>query len=83
LWPGAAGAGRGDVLNALGEWLDPRGVETFSFHTPTDEERDRPLMWRYWRSLPANGRIGVFAGSWYTETLREQATEKGTGPARP
>jgi polyphosphate kinase 2 (PPK2 family) len=73
---GAAGAGRGDVLNALGEWLDPRGVETFSFHTPTDEERDRPLMWRYWRSLPANGRIGVFAGSWYTETLREQATDK-------
>ena len=73
---GVAGAGRGDVLNALGEWLDPRGVETFSFHTPTDEERDRPLMWRYWRSLPANGRIGVFAGSWYTETLREQARGK-------
>ncbi|MBL9193325.1 MAG: polyphosphate:AMP phosphotransferase [Opitutaceae bacterium] len=73
---GVAGAGRGDVLNALGEWLDPRGVETFSFHTPTDEERDRPLMWRYWRSLPANGRIGVFAGSWYTETLREQAKGK-------
>ena len=33
---GVDGAGRGDVLNALGEWLDPRGVETFSFHTPTD-----------------------------------------------
>jgi len=73
---GVAGAGRGDVLNALGEWLDPRGVETFSFHTPTDEERDRPLMWRYWRSLPASGRIGIFAGSWYTETLREESLNK-------
>jgi AMP-polyphosphate phosphotransferase len=73
---GVDGAGRGEVLNALGEWLDPRGVETFSFHPPSDEERDRPLMWRYWRNLPARGRIGLFAGSWYTETLREEARSK-------
>ncbi len=73
---GVDGAGRGDVLNALGEWLDPRGVETFSFQSPTDEECQRPLMWRYWRRLPARGRIGVFAGSWYTEVLREEIGDK-------
>src|SRR5690242_278391 len=28
---GPEGAGRGDLLNALAEWLDPRGVETFSY----------------------------------------------------
>ncbi len=70
---GVEGAGRGEVINTLGGWLDPRGVETFSFHEPTDEERERPLMWRYWRSLPTRGRIGIYAGSWYTETLREEA----------
>ena len=70
---GVDGAGRGEVINTLGGWLDPRGVETFSFHEPTDEERERPLMWRYWRCLPTRGRIGIYAGSWYTETLREDA----------
>jgi len=70
---GVEGAGRGETVNTLGGWLDPRGVETFAFHSATDEERERPLMWRFWRSLPSVGRIGIYAGSWYTETLREEA----------
>ena len=70
---GFEGAGRGEVINTLSGWLDPRGLETFAIQEPTDEERERPFMWRFWRSLPANGRIGIYAGSWYTETLREEA----------
>ncbi len=69
---GYEGAGRGEVINTLSGWLDPRGVETFAFQEPTDEERERPFMWRFWRSLPASGRIGIYAGSWYTEALREE-----------
>ncbi|MDB6093200.1 MAG: tmk 2 [Verrucomicrobia bacterium] len=70
---GPEGAGRGNLLNTLAEWLDPRGVETFSYHPPTDSERARPHQWRFWQSLPGMGRIGLYAGSWYTETLRESA----------
>ncbi len=70
---GPEGAGRGTLLQTLAEWLDPRGVETFSYHPPTDNERAHPHQWRYWRSLPGLGRIGLYAGSWYTETLREEA----------
>ena len=73
---GVAGAGRGDVLNTLGGWLDPRGTETFSFQDPSDEERRRPFLWRFWRSLPPRGKIGIYAGSWYTETLNEEAKSK-------
>lgn len=73
---GVEGAGRGEVINTLNGWLDPRGVETFAFGEPTDEERQRPWMWRYWRSLPAAGRIGVYAESWYTETLRAETTKR-------
>ena len=69
---GVEGAGRGDLINTLNGWLDPRGVDTVAFQAPTDEERERPLMWRFWRSLPPRGRMGIFAGSWYTETLREE-----------
>jgi polyphosphate:AMP phosphotransferase len=68
---GEEASGKGEVVNILNAWLDPRGVETFSFHEPTDEERERPLMWRYWRSLPPSGRMGIYAGSWYTEALRD------------
>ena len=73
---GPEGAGRGDLLNALAEWLDPRGVETFSYHAPTDSERAHPPQWRFWQSLPGLGRIGLYAGSWYTETLREEARSR-------
>jgi polyphosphate:AMP phosphotransferase len=73
---GPEGAGRGNLLNTLAEWLDPRGVETFSYHVPTEEERQHPPQWRLWRSLPGIGRIGFYAGSWYTETLRDEARSK-------
>jgi polyphosphate:AMP phosphotransferase len=80
---GFEAAGRGELINTLSGWLDPRGVETFSFQEPTDEERERPFMWRFWRSLPTTGRIGIYAGSWYTETLREQAASgKSAGEIR-
>ena len=76
LLAGPEGAGRGDVLHALTGWLDPRGVETFTYFAPTDEERKHPHQWRFWRSLPSIGRIGLYAGSWYTEALREVARSK-------
>jgi polyphosphate:AMP phosphotransferase len=66
---GDEAAGRGDVVNILNGWLDPRGVETFAFHAPTDEERERPPMWRFWRSLPPRGRMAIYAGGWHTEAL--------------
>jgi polyphosphate:AMP phosphotransferase len=68
---GDEAAGKGDVVNLLNGWLDPRGVETFAFHEPTDEERERPPMWRYWRCLPPRGRMAIYAGSWHTDALSE------------
>lgn len=73
---GPEGAGRGDLLNTLAEWLDPRGVETFSYHPPTEDEKAHAPAWRFWRDLPGLGRIGLYAGSWYTETLREEARSR-------
>ena len=68
---GVEGAGKGEVVNVLNAWLDPRGAETFGFHLPTDEERDRPPMWRYWRCLPPRGRIAIYAGGWHGDALRQ------------
>ncbi len=69
LVSGQDGAGKGETINLLYEWMDPRFLSTLAFAGPTDEERERPPMWRYWRSLPPKGRIGIFAGSWYSEPI--------------
>ncbi|AXE35785.1 polyphosphate:AMP phosphotransferase [Chromobacterium phragmitis] len=66
---GFDGAGRGETMNLINEWLDPRLIDTVAFDKPNDEARARPWMWRYWKELPANGRIGMFFGSYYSDTL--------------
>lgn len=63
---GVDGAGRGETVNLLNEWMDPRYVQTHGMGEPSDEELERPMMWRFWRALPPKGRVGVFLGSWYT-----------------
>ncbi len=63
---GVDGAGRGETVNLLNAWMDPRFIQTHGMGEPSDEELDRPMMWRFWRELPPKGRIGVFLGSWYT-----------------
>jgi polyphosphate:AMP phosphotransferase len=66
---GVDGAGKGETVNLFNEWMDPRHIHTNAFGAMTDEERDRPEMWRFWRSLPPRGRIGILFGSWYTDPI--------------
>ncbi|MBI4423711.1 MAG: polyphosphate:AMP phosphotransferase [Elusimicrobia bacterium] len=70
---GVEGAGRTDFLNLLLEWMDPRAVQVHALSEPTDEERERPTFWRFWRRLPPRGRLSVFLGSWYTDPIVDRA----------
>ncbi|HEX8201476.1 MAG TPA: polyphosphate:AMP phosphotransferase [Isosphaeraceae bacterium] len=65
IMAGLGGAGKSETVNLLLEWLDARGIETHAMREPTDEERQRPPMWRFWRALPPRGRMGIFFGAWY------------------
>ncbi|WP_243305254.1 polyphosphate:AMP phosphotransferase [Geothrix oryzisoli] len=73
LVAGVDGAGKSETVNTLNEWMDPRHIQTHGLAEPTDEERERPHMWRYWRLLPPKGTIGIFDGSWYTWPILERA----------
>lgn len=66
---GVDGAGKGDTLNLLNAWMDPRHISTNALRPVGDDLVGRPPMWRFWRALPANGRIAVFVGSWYSRPL--------------
>ncbi len=70
---GVDGSGKGSAVQMLNEWMDPRHIHTQAFGDPWPEEAARPHAWRYWRGLPARGRIGLVFGSWYTDLLREAA----------
>ena len=66
---GVDGAGKGETVNLLNEWMDPRHIQVHAMGEMTDEERERPAMWRFWRASPPKGKIGVFFGSWYTAPI--------------
>ena len=73
---GTGGAGKGELVHRLNEWLDPRGVATQALSHPSDEERERPEFWRFWRILPGRGRIGILFGSWYVDPIVRRAYGK-------
>ena len=78
---GVDGAGRGEVVNRLHEWLDARGLEVQSYWNETDEERERPYWWRFWRSLPPRGNIGILFGAWYTAPMSRRGLDDLDDPA--
>lgn len=69
VFAGVDGAGKDESVNLLNEWLDPRWVVTRAYGETSDEERERPEYWRYWRDLPPKGRFGLFLSSWYHDPL--------------
>ncbi len=73
---GVEGAGKGEVVSLIHKWMDVRGLETHAFWEETDEERLRPRFWRFWRALPAHGRLHVLFGSWYTQPIISAAMKQ-------
>jgi AMP-polyphosphate phosphotransferase len=73
---GVKGAGILDTVNLLNTWMDPRWIATTTFDDPTDEEMERPVFWRYWRSLPKAGAIGLYPGGWYMDPIFQHCTGK-------
>jgi polyphosphate:AMP phosphotransferase len=73
---GAEGAGKGETVNLLMSWLDARGVQAHALGDPSEEERERPEFYRFWRRLPPRGRVGIFFGSWYTRPISEHSLKK-------
>ena len=84
VFAGVDGAGKGETVNLLSEWMDPRWIVTRAYGPPSDEESERPEYWRFWRDLPPNGRIGFFLSSWYSRPdPRSRQRPQHQGRLRP
>ena len=66
---GVRGAGKGTSVNLLHKWMDARWIVTQAFTHPSDEERERPTFWRFWRNLPPRGQIGIHMSGRYSRPL--------------
>jgi AMP-polyphosphate phosphotransferase len=77
---GVDSSGKGETVNLLNEWMDPRHIRTVAFADPSEEERERPPMWRYWQALPPKGKIGILFGHWYTEPISDRVNHASRHP---
>ena len=62
-------AGKDSTIKHVMSRVNPQGCQVFSFKQPSKEELSHDFMWRYSRSLPERGRIGIFNRSYYEEVL--------------
>src|ERR1700761_5078284 len=72
LFAGVNGAGKSESVNLINEWLDPHWIVTHAYDKPSQEESERPTLWRYWRDLPKKGQIGPFLSGWYSRPLLDR-----------
>jgi polyphosphate:AMP phosphotransferase len=72
VFEGWDAAGKGTLINDLILPLDPRGFMVTSTFQPTLEEKLYPFLWRFWKQIPAEGRIVIFDRSWYSHVLNDR-----------
>ena len=65
LFEGRDAAGKGGVISAITETLNPRQVRVVALATPTERERTQWYFQRYVPHLPAAGELVLFDRSWY------------------
>lgn len=58
-------AGKGGVINALSETLNPRQCHTVALGKPSEREQGEWYFQRYVPHLPAQGEMVLFDRSWY------------------
>jgi polyphosphate kinase 2 (PPK2 family) len=60
-------AGKGGVIAAIADTLNPRQCHAVALPKPSDRERSQWYFQRYVQHLPAAGEIVLFDRSWYKD----------------
>jgi PPK2 family polyphosphate:nucleotide phosphotransferase len=62
-------AGKDGTIKHVMSGINPQGCQVFSFKQPSAEELNHNFLWRYMKSVPERGRIGIFNRSYYEDVL--------------
>jgi polyphosphate:AMP phosphotransferase len=72
VFEGWDAAGKGGAIRRVASGLDARLYSVIAIGAPTDEERARHYLWRFWRQLPRDGYVTLYDRSWYGRVLVER-----------
>lgn len=72
IFQGMDTAGKDPLIKHIMSNVDPQGVETKQFKSPTEKERRHDYLWRVVQALPARGQIGIFNRSYYEHVAADR-----------
>ena len=72
VFEGSDAAGKGGAIRRVSQCLDPRQMRVHGTRAPTEEERLQPYLMRFWKRIPAPGKIVIFDRSYYGRVLVER-----------
>jgi polyphosphate kinase 2 (PPK2 family) len=65
-------AGKGGALQRMVARCDPRHFHVWPIAAPSEGEKARHYLWRFWTRLPKTGELAIFDRSWYGRVLVER-----------
>jgi AMP-polyphosphate phosphotransferase len=72
MFEGWDAAGKGGAIKRVTEILDPRGFTVSTYAAPKGDEKTHHYLWRFWKSLPRAGHVGIFDRTYYGRVLVER-----------
>ena len=72
VFEGWDAAGKGGTIRRITQAIDARNYQVIPIAAPTDEEKARHYLWRFWRHLPRGGKVTIYDRSWYGRVLVER-----------
>lgn len=62
-------SGKDGTIRHVMAGVNPQGCTVYSFKVPSPEEHLHDFLWRYSKTLPVRGMIGIFNRSYYEDVL--------------
>ncbi|WP_294821707.1 PPK2 family polyphosphate kinase [uncultured Flavobacterium sp.] len=62
-------SGKDSLIREVFKHFNPRGVNVYTFKTPTSAELEHDYLWRHYIALPEKGKFSVFNRSHYENVL--------------
>lgn len=76
LFEGWGTAGKGSVLGKVIKNIDPRFFKVATMDEPTEEERRKPFLYRYFVKIPSNGKLEFLDSGWMDEVVKDVLHDK-------
>ena len=70
LFEGWGTAGKGSVLGKIIKEIDPRFFKVATMDAPTEEEKRKPFLYRYFVKIPEAGKFCFLDSGWMEEVTR-------------